>query len=260
MARLVAENISKVYGSGEDAVQALEDVALTVEDGEFVSIVGPSGCGKTTFLRILDGLVEPTTGQIRIGDRVVEGSGQDRGMVFQSFNLFPWRSVRENVEFGLECRGDGAEERREIAMDYIDLVGLSGFQDSYPSELSGGMQQRVGLARALAIDPEILLMDEPFGALDAQTRELMQTELLKIWSQNQKTAIFVTHDIDEAIYLSDRIVVFTDRPGRPDRIEEVPFDRPRYGRDIRGEPEFAELHDVIWDSLMLDSKQGELTT
>ncbi|WP_416841258.1 ABC transporter ATP-binding protein [Haloferax sp. DFSO52] len=239
-------------------MKALDNVSLEIEDQEFVTIVGPSGCGKTTFLRILDGLIEPTSGEILIGDEPVVGSGQNRGMVFQSFNLFPWRTVKSNIEFGLECRGDNKNERQELAQEYLELVGLKGFGNSYPHELSGGMQQRVGLARALAIDPEILLMDEPFGALDAQTREVMQTELLKIWSRNQKTVLFITHDIDEAIYLSDRIIVFTDRPGKIDIIEEVPIERPRYDRDVHSLDIFNELHDRIWDTLM-GNEQTEVT-
>ncbi|WP_251328115.1 ABC transporter ATP-binding protein [Haloplanus pelagicus] len=255
MARLELQNISKVYGTGESAVTALDDVSLTVDDSEFVSVLGPSGCGKSTLLRIIDGLLEPTSGTVAIDGTEVSGSGQDRGMVFQSFNLFPWRTVRKNIEFGLEVAGVSKKERKQEAQKYIDLVGLQDFGDSYPKELSGGMQQRVGLARALAIDPEILLMDEPFGALDAQTRELMQTELLKIWSENQKTSVFVTHDIEEAIFLSDRVVVLTDRPGRIHEIIDVPFDRPRFGRDLKAEPKFGELREHIWDLLFEDTEQ-----
>ncbi|WP_332900143.1 MULTISPECIES: ABC transporter ATP-binding protein [unclassified Haladaptatus] len=249
MATLEAKNITKIYGTGEKAVKALDNLSIDVGDSEFTTIVGPSGCGKTTFLRILDGLIEPTEGEITINGNPVSGSGQDRGMVFQSFNLFPWRSVVENVEFGLECGGTPKGERRGIAEKYVERVGLKGFEDSYPYELSGGMQQRVGLARALAIDPDILLMDEPFGALDAQTRELMQTELLKIWSQDQKTCVFITHDIDEAVYLSDRVIVLSARPGRIKTIIDVPFERPRYERNVRENPEFNRLHNEIWDNL-----------
>lgn len=258
MAQLETRDLTKIYGSGDEAVKALDDVSITVTDNEFVSIVGPSGCGKTTFLRILDGLLEPTSGEILIDNEPVEGSGRDRGMVFQSFNLFPWRTVLENVTFGLEAEGIGKEERQDRGKKFVDLVGLDGFEDSYPQELSGGMQQRVGLARALAIDPEILLMDEPFGALDAQTREVMQTELLKIWSQQQKTSVFVTHDIEEAIFLSDRVIVLTPRPGRVNRIVDVPFDRPRYDRDLKGEAQFAELREDVWETLM-ETEQVEVS-
>jgi NitT/TauT family transport system ATP-binding protein len=255
MTQLALRNIVKVYGTGEEAVTALDGVSLDVDDSEFVSILGPSGCGKSTLLRIIDGLLEPTSGTVQIDGAEVTGSGQDRGMVFQSFNLFPWRTVRDNIEFGLEVAGVDKDERRKTAQEYIDLVGLTDFGDSYPKELSGGMQQRVGLARALAIDPEILLMDEPFGALDAQTRELMQTELLKIWSKNQKTSVFITHDIEEAIFLSDRVVVLTDRPGRIHEIIDVPFDRPRYGRDLKADAKFGELRERIWDLLFEDTQQ-----
>lgn len=258
MAQLEVRELTKVYGSGEQAVKALDEVSLTVEDDEFVSVVGPSGCGKTTLLRILDGLLTPTSGEILIDAEPIEGSGRDRGMVFQSFNLFPWRTVLENVTFGLEAEGIGKEKRQDRGRRFVELVGLDGFEDSYPQELSGGMQQRVGLARALAIDPEILLMDEPFGALDAQTREVMQTELLKIWSEQQKTSVFVTHDIEEAIFLSDRVIALSSRPGRIDRIVDVPFDRPRYDRDLKGDAEFAWLREDVWETLM-ESEQLEVT-
>lgn len=256
MAELEVNDITKVYGTGSDAVKALDNVSFTVSDGEFVSILGPSGCGKSTLLRIIDGLLEPTNGEILIDDSPVTGSGQDRGMVFQTFNLFPWRTVQENIEFGLEVGGVNKDERRRVAQKYIDMVGLTDFGDAYPKELSGGMQQRVGLARALAIDPELLLMDEPFGALDAQTRELMQTELLKIWSEHQKTSVFVTHDIEEAIFLSDRVIVLTDRPGRVHEIIDVPFGRPRYGQDLKGSAEFGELREEIWELLFEDDRQA----
>ena len=257
MTTLEVDGLTKIYRGGEDEVMALEDVSLTVNDGEFVSIIGPSGCGKSTLLRIIDGLLEPTEGEIRIDGNPVLDSGQDRGMVFQSFNLFPWRTVRTNVEFGLEAADVEKAKRREIADEFIEMVGLGDFKDAYPRELSGGMQQRVGLARALAIDPEILLMDEPFGALDAQTRELMQTELLKIWSKQQKTSIFVTHDIEEAIFLSDRVVVLTARPGTVGEIVDIPFDRPRYGSDIKSSPRFGELREELWNFLFAEEQEAE---
>ena len=260
MAQLSAKNITKVYGSGENAVTALENVSFDVEDGEFVSILGPSGCGKSTLLRIIDGLLKPTTGEILIDGEEVNGSGQDRGMVFQSFNLFPWRTVRENVEFGIEIGDMSKTERRERSAEFIEMVGLADFTDAYPKELSGGMQQRVGLARALAIDPEILLMDEPFGALDAQTREVMQTELLKIWSQHQKTSVFVTHDIEEAIFLSDRVIVLTGRPGHVNEIIDVPFNRPRHGHDLKADPAFGDLRERIWDKLFEGEDEEQFAT
>lgn len=256
MAQLELENISKTYRGGDESVTALDNVSLTVEDQEFVSILGPSGCGKSTLLRIIDGLLEPTSGSVRIDGEEVTGSGQDRGMVFQDFNLFPWRTVKDNIAFGLEVAGVDKDERERIAQEYIELVGLGGFGDSYPKELSGGMQQRVGLARALAIDPEILLMDEPFGALDAQTRELMQTELLKIWSEDQKTSVFITHDIEEAIFLSDRVVVLTARPGRIHEIVDVPFERPRYDRDLKADATFGELRERIWEFLFQEEQEA----
>ena len=254
MATLAAKNITKIYGSGEDEVKALDNVSITVENNEFVSIVGPSGCGKTTLLRILDGLLEPTSGEMLLNGDPIEGSGRDRGMVFQTFNLFPWRTVIGNVEFGLEAAGIKKEERRNVAQKYTEMVGLGGFEDHRPQELSGGMQQRVGLARALAIDPDILLMDEPFGALDAQTREIMQTELLKIWSKQEKTTVFVTHDIEEAVYLSDRVIVLSARPGRVNQIVDIPFERPRYDSDLKATAEFGELRENIWDILMAEEQ------
>ena len=260
MSHLSVQNVTKVYGKGDDAVTALEDISLEVETGEFVSVLGPSGCGKSTLLRIIDGLLNPTAGKIVINGDPVEGSGQDRGMVFQSFNLFPWRTVRENVEFGIEVGGLSKSQRRERSNEFIEMVGLEEFTDAYPTELSGGMQQRVGLARALAIDPEILLMDEPFGALDAQTREVMQTELLKIWSQHQKTSVFITHDIEEAIFLSDRVIVLTDRPGRINEIIDVPFDRPRHDQDLKAKPEFGDLREEIWDILFRGETEEQFAT
>ncbi|MDX1746249.1 MAG: ABC transporter ATP-binding protein, partial [Halobacteriales archaeon] len=188
----------------------------------------------------------------------LKGSGRDRGMVFQNFILFPWRTVVGNIELGLEAEGIEKSRRKEIAQNYVDMVGLTGFENHRPHELSGGMQQRVGLARALAIDPAILLMDEPFGALDAQTRELMQDELLKIWSEDEKTTVFVTHDIHEAVYLSDRVLVLTARPGRVNRIVDIPFERPRYDRDIKSSAEFGEIREDIWDTLMAED-QTEVT-
>ena len=190
---------------------ALQDVDLQVMEGEFLSIVGPSGCGKTTFLSVVDGLIPATAGTITVDGREVNAPGPDRAMVFQDASLLPWRTVLGNVVYGLECQRVPAREARERARHFIDMVGLSGFEQHYPHELSGGMQQRVNLARALVMDPQILLMDEPFAALDAQTRELMQEELLQIWLKARKTVLFITHQIDEAIFLSDRVVVFTAR-------------------------------------------------
>jgi NitT/TauT family transport system ATP-binding protein len=229
----------------------LDDVSFAVADLEFVAIVGPSGCGKSTFLRIVGGLVEPDSGAIYIdGERII-GPGRGRGMVFQSFDLLPWRTATGNVEFGLETMKLSRSERRDRARLWIKRVGLGGFEDVYPHQLSGGMQQRVGIARALAIEPQVLLMDEPFGALDVQTRDLLQDELLAIWQHDRKTVLFVTHSIEEAIYLADRVLVFTPRPARIERITPVPFPRPR-NEDLKASPEFVALRREIWQSL----KQG----
>jgi ABC-type nitrate/sulfonate/bicarbonate transport system ATPase subunit len=232
-------------------VPVLDDISLAVDDLEFLAIVGPSGCGKSTFLRIVDGLIPPDHGEIRLNGAVVNGPGRGRGMVFQSFDLFPWRSALGNVEFGLEMQDLSRTERRARAQHWIEIVGLTGFEHAYPHQLSGGMQQRVGIARALAIEPDVLLMDEPFGALDVQTRDLLQDELLAIWQRSRKTVLFVTHSIEEAIYLADRVLVFTPRPARIDRVLHVPFGRPRT-EEVKSSTAFVELRREIWQSL----KQG----
>jgi len=221
------DKLSKTFSKEDRLVVALRDFDLDVMDGEFVCLLGPSGCGKTTVLRILAGLDTASSGKVIVRGNVVRGSGPERGMVFQEFALFPWRSVRRNIEFGLEIRGVPESTRAKVSSGLIDLVGLKGFEDSHPSELSGGMKQRVGIARALANDPAVLLMDEPFGALDAQTRNLMQKELLRIWAATKKTILFVTHSVDEAVFLADRIVVMTARPGKVREIIPVNLPRPR---------------------------------
>jgi NitT/TauT family transport system ATP-binding protein len=208
-------------------VTALENVSLDVEDKEFSVIVGPSGCGKTSLLRLVAGLLGPTEGTIRLDSTRISGPGKDRGMVFQSYTLFPWLTVQDNVEFGLRIGGVPSPQRREIAQRFIAQVGLEGFERLYPKQLSGGMMQRVALARALANDPAILLMDEPFGALDSQTRSLMQELLLEIWQQSHKTVLFITHDIDESILLGDRVHVMTARPGRMKEMVQIDLPRPR---------------------------------
>ena len=235
---------------GGERIEVVRDFSLDVRDLEFLAVIGPSGCGKSTLLRLIDGLIPADSGTIRLDGADVTGvvGGHGRGMVFQSFDLFPWRTTRGNVEFGLEVMDVPAAKRREISRHYIDLVGLGGFEDSYPHELSGGMQQRVGLARALAIKPEVLLMDEPFGALDVQTRDILQDELLGIWSRERKTVVFVTHSIEEAIYLADRIAVITPRPARVEHLIEVPFDRPR-DEAVKSAPRFLELRGEIWAML-----------
>lgn len=230
-------------------VVAIDDLTFDVRAGEFISIVGPSGCGKTTALRIMDALVPSDGGRVLINGAEVREPRAECGFVFQDFGLYPWRTVTANVEFGLELRGMDASERRERARSYIDLVGLKGFERHYPHQLSGGMQQRVGIARTLAIQPEILLMDEPFGSLDALTRRIMQFELLRILdSQNPTTAVFVTHDLEEALLLSDRVLVMTRRPGRCKEIVDVPFERPRTDAVVDS-PEFIELRRHLWESL-----------
>jgi NitT/TauT family transport system ATP-binding protein len=245
MNKLEARGICKTYTKGEITTDVLRDINLTVRPGEFVSIVGASGCGKTTFLRIVDGLIQPESGQILIDDSLVLRPGHDRGFVFQADCLLPWRTVIDNVALGLELQGKERQTARESALSYIRLVGLQGFENSHPSELSGGMRQRANLARALVIDPKVLLMDEPFAALDAQTREIMQQELLRIWSQERKTVLFVTHQIEEAVYLSDRVIVFTARPGRIKQIVTIALGRPRLF-DLKYSPEFTAYVRQIW--------------
>ena len=237
---------------------ALDDVNLSIRDGEFVSIVGPSGCGKTTFLSVVDGLIPSTAGRIVVDGKPVSAPGPDRAVVFQDASLLPWRTVLGNVLYGLECQGMKSGQARERAQHFIEMVGLQGFEQHYPHELSGGMQQRVNLARALVMDPEILLMDEPFAALDAQTREVMQEELLHIWLRAKKTVLFVTHQINEAIYLSDRVIVFTARPGRVKRTVAIDIERPRkliVKRDAR----FHRLEDDIWELIEDEVKKTMLT-
>ena len=230
------------------AVMALEAFDMDVAEGEFLSIVGPSGCGKSTFLNVLLGLLKPDSGDVLIRGKKIAGPSSDRAMVFQEFGLLPWRTVQHNIELGLELKRISAGKRRPIAKRLISLVGLAGFESHYPHELSGGMKQRVGLARALATDPDVLLMDEPFAALDAQTRDLMQVELLRIWREARKTVLFVTHQIDEAIYLSDRVLVMSKRPGRTKKIFDIKLPRPR-DYEMRVTPAFNDLKLGIWNTL-----------
>lgn len=224
---------------------AISGVNVDVERGEFVTIVGPSGCGKSTLLLAIDGLLKPSAGEILIAGRPVTGPGKDRALVFQEFALMPWRTNERNTWFGKELQGEKKQTLREIASRFLKLVGLEKFEQHYPHQLSGGMRQRVGIARALAVNPDILLMDEPFGALDAQTREIMQTELLRIWEEDRKTVLFVTHGIDEAIYLADKIVVMSARPGKVKEIIRVDLPRPR-GIEVRELPEYGRLRRHIW--------------
>jgi NitT/TauT family transport system ATP-binding protein len=243
--KLEARNISKTFTRREHEVEVLRDVSVHVETGQFVSIVGASGCGKTTLLRILDGLIPPSRGEILVNGHPVDGPGHDRAFVFQQDALFPWRTVHDNVVFGLEVQGKHKGELSERAQHFVEMVGLAGFEQHFPHELSGGMRQRANLARALTVDPDVLLMDEPFASLDAQTREIMQSELLKIWQMANKTVLFITHQIDEAVYLSDRVVVMTARPGRIKSVLEVDIPRPRE-LSIKRTPQFLDLVDEIW--------------
>ena len=229
-------------------VRALQNFDIDIGEGEFLSIVGPSGCGKSTFLNVLLGLIKPDSGDIRMDGKPIAGPGTDRAMVFQEFGLLPWRTVQANVELGLELKGVAGAARRTVSEPLIEMIGLAGFEGHFPHELSGGMKQRVGLARALATDPNVLLMDEPFAALDAQTRDLMQVELLRIWQTAKKTVLFVTHQIEEAIYLSDRVMVMTKRPGRAKKIFDIDLPRPR-DYEMRVTPQFNELKLAIWNEL-----------
>ena len=229
-------------------VSALDGFDIDVQEGEFLSIVGPSGCGKSTFLNIVLGLLKPDSGEVLMRGKKNTGPGSDRAMVFQEFGLLPWRTVQNNIELGLELKRTSAAKRRVVAERLVSLVGLGGFENHYPHELSGGMKQRVGLARALATDPDVLLMDEPFAALDAQTRDLMQVELLRIWREARKTVLFVTHQIDEAIYLSDRVMVMSKRPGRAKKAFIVELSRPRE-YEMRVTPEFNDLKLETWNTL-----------
>jgi len=233
---------------------ALDNINLHVEDGEFVSIVGPSGCGKTTFINLCDGLLKPTAGKIDIDGKQVTGPGTDRGMVFQDSCLMPWRTVFKNVIFGLECQRLDDAEGQERARKFIKLVGLQGFEDHYPHELSGGMQQRCNLARALTVDPKILIMDEPFAALDAQTREIMQSELLRIWREAKKTVLFITHQINEAIYLADRVVIFGARPGKVKQTIKIDLPRPR-ALSLKRDPRFLDLENRVWEQIEEEVKK-----
>lgn len=255
-ARLRVENVSLRYRTPEGGTfSALESVSFEVPDQQFAVIVGPSGCGKSSLLYLTAGLAEPTEGDIYVGGQLVDGPGADRGMVFQSYTLFPWLSVRQNVEFGLKRRGMPAAERREIVDHYLDEVGLRRFENNYPKQLSGGMMQRVAIARALANDPQILLMDEPFGALDSQTRMQMQQLLLRVWDHSKKTVVFVTHDIDEAILLGDRVYVMGARPGRIKRILDVPIERPR-SLDMVMDRQFIEMKREILGLLHDDLEEA----
>lgn len=244
--KLEVVNVGKAFRTRDGkSTPVLEQVHFKIPEGQFVSIVGASGCGKTTLLRIVDGLIAPDSGRILVNGKPECGPGPDRAFVFQNDSLYPWRTVEQNVYFGLEVKGVPRNERKETASGLIELVGLKGFERHYPMELSGGMRQRVNLARALAMRPDILLMDEPFASLDAQTREIMQKELLRIWEDEKKTVLFITHQIDEAVFLSDRVLVFSARPGRIKRDIHIDIPRPR-PLDLKRSGQFTEYVDQIW--------------
>jgi NitT/TauT family transport system ATP-binding protein len=264
--KIVLKDLRQVYqvrskdGESKEDFVAIQSFSLNVKAGEFVSIVGPSGCGKSTLLDIIAGLAKASDGSILIDGKEVKGPALDRGIVMQGYALFPWRTVRKNVEFGLEMKGISKAERKEISQKFIELVNLEGFEDRYPHELSGGMKQRVAIARALAYDPEVLLMDEPFAAVDAQIREALQDELMHIWEKTKKTIIFVTHSIDEAALLADRVVVMSPNPGKIKTIVEMDLPRPRTNEEMRISRDFAEIRQRIWLSLQdsgLDNSSEE---
>jgi NitT/TauT family transport system ATP-binding protein len=254
MTRLKFRNLSIAYWSQRQGahIHALDQLNLTVAAGEFVTIVGPSGCGKSSLLHAVAGLLPAMAGEIRVADQPIRGPGRERAMVFQAPALLPWRTVGGNVAYGLELHGLSRREARRRAQPFIDLVGLAGFVESYPRELSGGMQQRVNLARALAVQPALLLLDEPLAALDAQTREVMQAELQRIWLETHCSALYVTHQIDEAIFLADKVVVLSARPGRIQQVIPVDFPRPR-PLSLKRQPAFADLTEEIWQLLQLDA-------
>lgn len=256
MQDVISENLTVEYEiiRDKETLVALWDFSLEVKAGEFLVVVGPSGCGKTTFINAVVGLVKPTRGRILCGGKEINGPGNNRAMVFQDYALMPWKSVKKNVEFGLELQKRLNPESESKVHDYIKLVGLNGFEDSLPHELSGGMRQRVGLARALATEPEILALDEPFGALDAMTREVMQAEFEKILSVTSQTVIFITHSIDEAITMGDRIVVMTAGPGQIKAILDVDIPRPRYDIDMRNHPNYSDMRNEIWQMLQTEQQ------
>ena len=239
------QGIEKKYNTRKGEVVALNGVNFDIKENEFICVIGPSGCGKSTLLNIIAGLLEPTAGQILVDGKPIQGTVTDRRVVFQQYALFPWLTVKKNVEFGLKLKGLSKDECDSIAMKYLKMVELEKFADSYPKELSGGMKQRVAIARAYAMNPEVLLMDEPFGALDAQTRTQLQTELLKAWQEENKTCFFVTHDIEEAIVLATRVVIMSARPGRIKEVVDIDIPYPR-DQETKMSERFIELKNHIW--------------
>jgi len=245
---ITVDRVHKSFPLGGETFTALGDVSLELADNEFVTIVGPSGCGKTTLMNILAGLETPTSGQALLDGKPVTGPGPERGVIFQQYALFPWLTVRKNVEFGLKTKGVPRDERRRIAEHFIDLVGLSQFADALPKTLSGGMKQRVAIARAYAVNPTILLMDEPFGAVDALTRVRLQDQLLATWSQEKRTVVFITHDVDEAVFLANRVIVMAARPGRIVEVIDVDLPYPR-NDELRLSPAFTALRNRVWNAV-----------
>lgn len=246
-------HVGKTFADG--LVRAVEDISFDVAPGEFICLVGPSGCGKTTLLRMINGLIEPNEGEVRVMGTAPQ-PGPDLAMVFQSARLLPWRTVSGNIEFALALRGVEKSERTERISRLLSAVGLQDFASAYPHQLSGGMQQRVGLARALAVEPKVLLMDEPFAALDAMTREVLRNDLLRMWERRRTAIVFVTHDIDEAVLLSQRIVLLRPRPGRIEEIIDVDLPGPRWGKDVRALPAFTELRTHLWDRIQAMGRDG----
>ena len=246
--KLKIDNVKKIYQTRKGEMTALNGVNLDIKENEFICVVGPSGCGKSTLLNIIAGLDTPTSGAVYIDGKKIEGTGTERGVVFQQYALFPWLTVLKNVMFGLKLKGKSDAEAKEIAMKYIKMVQLEDFVNHYPKELSGGMKQRVAIARAYAVKPEVLLMDEPFGALDAQTRTQLQTELLKTWESERKTCFFITHDVDEAIILAQRVIVMSARPGRIKDIVDIDIPYPR-DQETKMSPRFMELKNHIWSQV-----------
>jgi NitT/TauT family transport system ATP-binding protein len=248
---ILIEGLHKTFtgrDGGDAGVVAIQNLNLEIRDHEFVTVIGPSGCGKTTLLRIVAGLETADSGRVLVDGKPVTGPGPERAMVFQSFALMPWANVLDNVTFGAEMRGVPKDVREQRARELIRQVGLAGFERRLPKQLSGGMQQRVGLARALAVDPSILLMDEPFGSLDEQTRRLLQEQLIRIWEGNRKTVLFITHSMEEAVLLADRLVLLSPRPGRVEEVIDVPLPRPR-GPETEKSPTFSEIKEHVWTRL-----------
>jgi NitT/TauT family transport system ATP-binding protein len=250
---LEVEGLSKSYTKNGQPLQILDVERFAAREGEFITVIGPSGCGKSTFLHIMGGFIPADAGAIRVYGTEVKGPGPDRGMMFQEFALFPWKTVAGNVAWGLETQGAPRARIDEVVAKYLDMTGLADFRNHYPAELSGGMKQRVALARVLAFDPKVLLMDEPFGALDAQTRETMQEEVTRLWERTKKTIVFVTHDIEEAVYLGDRVVVLTARPGRIREEVKIDLPRPR-GLEIKKSMQCHEYRNYVWDLIRSESR------